>query len=107
MLREFKDEKGTDWLVWDVYPTNDGDRMADAPSVFPHREFSDGWLCFESKYEKRRVTPVPVGWEEFSEARLSELCASAGYASAAGSRASVRASREMQSVRDADGEARR
>jgi len=106
MLREFKDEKGTDWLVWDVYPTNDGERMADGPSVFPHREFADGWLCFESKWEKRRVTPVPVGWDQFSDARLGELCSSAGYVSAAGSRASVRVSREIPRMHDADGEAR-
>ncbi len=106
MLREFKDRKGTEWLVWDVYPTTDGDRMADPASVFPHKEFADGWLCFESKWEKRRVTPVPVGWDKWSEERLDDLCAGAGYVSQNGKSAAYRPSREMPGVRQADTESR-
>jgi hypothetical protein len=34
-------------------------------------EFSNGWLCFESEGEKRRLAPVPEGWEEAGPDRLS------------------------------------
>jgi hypothetical protein len=105
MLREFKDRNGTDWLVWDVYPTAEGERMADPGSVFPHREFAEGWLCFESKTEKRRVTPVPIGWHDWSDDQLNDLCAGAGYVSQSGQRS--RASREVPKLRDSDSEARR
>jgi hypothetical protein len=33
-----------------------------------------GWLAFESSTgEKRRLTPVPDGWEEFPNAKL-DVC---------------------------------
>jgi len=34
-------------------------------------EYSDGWLCFESEGEKRRLAPVPNGWDEAGPDRLS------------------------------------
>jgi hypothetical protein len=34
-------------------------------------EFSQGWLCFESEGEKKRLAPVPVGWQEAGPDRLS------------------------------------
>lgn len=86
MLREFKDSKGVDWLVWDVYPTGrsiDTGGLA-AGAAFPSRELADGWLCFESASEKRRVTPIPHGWEELPPPRLEELCRNAGYVSRGG-----------------------
>ncbi len=32
-----------------------------------------GWLCFERGEEKRRLSPIPRGWEAVSEAELEEL----------------------------------
>ena len=34
-------------------------------------EFSQGWLCFESEGDKRRLAPVPEGWNEAGPDRLS------------------------------------
>jgi hypothetical protein len=34
-------------------------------------EYSGGWLCFESEGEKRRLAPVPNGWDEAGPDRLS------------------------------------
>jgi hypothetical protein len=34
-------------------------------------EYSQGWLCFESEGEKRRLAPVPAGWQEAGPDRLS------------------------------------
>ena len=91
MLREFKDTKGVEWLVWDVFPSAGAgeQRISDPGAAFPHRELADGWLCFESGSEKRRVAPIPPGWEQFTPAQLESLCRSAGYISRPGVRDSA------------------
>lgn len=33
-----------------------------------------GWLCFESTAEKRRLAPVPIGWDELADHDLERLC---------------------------------
>ena len=32
-----------------------------------------GWLCFERGDEKRRLTPIPRGWDEVPETELEAL----------------------------------
>lgn len=34
-------------------------------------EYSGGWLCFESEGEKRRLAPVPPGWDEAGPDRMA------------------------------------
>lgn len=34
-------------------------------------EYSSGWLCFESEGEKRRLAPVPPGWDEAGPDRMA------------------------------------
>ena len=36
-------------------------------------QFGNGWLCFESDVSKRRLTPVPARWAEFSDRELVGL----------------------------------
>jgi hypothetical protein len=96
--RTFLDSKGKRWEVWLVTPAAAERRKADrraatagaegfasserrrtpdrrkAPfrrSVAVASEYSQGWLCFESEGEKRRLAPVPPGWEEAGPDRLS------------------------------------
>jgi hypothetical protein len=80
MLREFVDPKGVNWKVWDVWPS---ERLASGAlmpvSTFPSLTQADGWLCFESANEKRRLSPIPPGWETCDCAILSDLCERAGY----------------------------
>lgn len=52
-LREFTDESGRAWCAWETRPTS--------AQIRP--EFADGWLTFESGTEKRRLAPVPDGWD--------------------------------------------
>jgi hypothetical protein len=40
-------------------------------------EWADGWLCFKSRAEKRRLAPVPDGWTEMADADLERLCQAA------------------------------
>ena len=96
--RTFHDSTGKRWEVWLVTPAAAERRKADrraassgsgyagnperrhtperrrSPflrSVAVASEFSDGWLCFESQGEKKRLAPVPVGWQEAGPDRLS------------------------------------
>jgi hypothetical protein len=36
--------------------------------------FANGWLCFESTETKRRLAPIPTGWEFGTDESLEELC---------------------------------
>lgn len=86
MLREFTDNAGTPWKVWDVYPsgrasTQGAARGAGAENVvFVGRDLSDGWLCFESSNEKRRLAPIPPEWEICESPLLEAFCKRAGVA---------------------------
>jgi hypothetical protein len=99
MLRNFRDRKGVDWLVWDVFPDARGAqaRPAEAIDVFPHPDLAEGWLCFESRSEKRRVTPIPPDWHAWPAERLEELLDGAGYISRPGQRPSAAIGRSEQS----------
>ena len=88
MLREFTDAAGKTWRVWDVYPSTKSKSSMGGPSAedaaqliaaFPHRDLSEGWLCFECGSEKRRLAPIPPEWEIGAAALLEELCRRAGY----------------------------
>ena len=37
-------------------------------------EFAYGWLCFETNGEKRRLAPVPEGWETADEETIERWC---------------------------------
>ena len=71
-VREFTDNWGTEWRVWDVTPevmhpiTRSEDYM---------KKLQDGWLAFESASEKRRLpAPYPAEWTGYDLKRLEELC---------------------------------
>ena len=86
MLREFTDKSGATWRVWDVYPTTRASAQWAGANVdaraahFPTHEMADGWLCFESGSEKRRLAPIPPDWETCEACVLEELCSKARYA---------------------------
>ena len=37
-------------------------------------EFAYGWLCFETEGEKRRLAPVPEGWERADDETIEQWC---------------------------------
>ncbi len=90
--RQFTDSHGISWEVWNVDPQNAERRLGPAdrrrerrgpdrrqrqplePRIRVSRpEFSLGWLTFEAKHEKRRLSPVPDGWERLDAAGLERL----------------------------------
>lgn len=40
-------------------------------------EFAAGWLCFECVNEKRRLAPVPEGWERVDDDTIEQWCCAA------------------------------
>ena len=91
----FKDSRGVVWEVWDVEPSRAERRQDLLPGVPPYAgperrrgsdgtprvrlsgEYTHGWLTFESPTEKRRLAPIPEGWERLDEAGLEGLLAQA------------------------------
>jgi hypothetical protein len=58
-LRSLIDSKGRGWRVWDVTPRSGYHDEAD--TLTPG--LGGGWVCFEHGEEKRRLSPIPEGWE--------------------------------------------
>ena len=97
--RTFVDNDGTYWQVWDSQPSKferrmsaDDRRRLKLPWNGPERRsgvdrrttsqrritlsqgYGRGWLTFESLEEKRRLVPIPSGWEHASNTELRALC---------------------------------
>lgn len=88
--REFRDERGRLWEVWDVIPERRDrrsgiDRRKHARETFDRRklrvlsavitgDLAKGWLVFSSVAERRRYTPVPERWIDASDSELMRMC---------------------------------
>ena len=66
--REFTDGGGVSWRAWDTYPGS-------AANVRPG--FERGWLGFECESERRRLAPVPDGWDAATDDELRAMLADA------------------------------
>lgn len=58
---------GIEWTAWDVVPAAPSRLRLTGSSA----AMQQGWLCFESSGEKRRVAPVPAGWAGWSDEELA------------------------------------
>jgi hypothetical protein len=67
MLRGFTDSTGVEWRVWEVFPNQAGTNTTNTEfltrSSLKDTVYADGWLCFESGDQKRRLAPIPIGWQ--------------------------------------------
>ncbi len=79
--REVRDDQNRVWEVWEVRPAAIERRQAEDRRRFP-REFADrrssdfqlrllggmreGWLTFQCGNERRRLSPIPEGWNHLS-----------------------------------------
>ena len=97
-LRTFEDSQGASCSVWNVTPfaaqegerrTTERRRAVMAVYAGPERRagrdrrvrtpglltpgLESGWLCFESGSEKRRLSPIPPGWEQAPDEELESL----------------------------------
>jgi hypothetical protein len=95
--RTFNDDAARLWNAWDVVPTWGERRQRerrDEPGLPPaallerrrmerrrHKgirialppRMAHGWIAFECGEERRRLAPIPPGWEHLSEAELRAL----------------------------------
>ncbi len=89
--RAFTDVLGNRWVVWEVYPrllerrlmrerrslrrgTTDRRHEPVGRATLP-RQILGGWLAFQSSHERRRVLPVPDGWDALDDRELRALLA--------------------------------
>jgi hypothetical protein len=72
-MRQIRDAAGVEWMVYEVNPVLSEWRAADS---LPDG-YRNGWLCFESPTEKRRLLPLPAGWQELPPEQLSALLVNA------------------------------
>ncbi|HEX8360416.1 MAG TPA: hypothetical protein VF613_09925 [Longimicrobium sp.] len=97
-LRTFQDSQGAPCSVWNVTPfaaqegeRRNAERRAATAAVYagPERRagkdrrvrtpglmtpgLESGWLCFESGSEKRRLSPIPPGWDQAPDDELESL----------------------------------
>jgi hypothetical protein len=63
-----------EWTVWDVFPTFDARMRMTGESA---DLLVQGWLVFECELEKRRLGPVPEGWDALPDQELGKLLESA------------------------------
>jgi hypothetical protein len=66
--RYFTDSRGVWWDVFAVYP-----EVRMPPHTQLRGTFQQGWLCFDSGTEKRRLSPIPEDWRTISKADLEKL----------------------------------
>ena len=69
--REYTDSSGVIWKVWNTAPV---------PGAVLSSVMRDGWLTFECDGDRRRLAPVPDGWEHLSAEELHRLCRAASQA---------------------------
>lgn len=75
-LREFTDESGREWRVWDVQPESLHPTTRAEDYL---RDYLEGWLTFETVdgTAKRRIHPIPRGWDAASTDGLRALLGAA------------------------------
>jgi hypothetical protein len=83
-VRDFLDADGVSWRVWPVTPEALQPKTAAEDYL---GDYGEGWLCFESIAERRRLARYPADWENLSD---QELCALLGAAAIVPARRSPR-----------------
>jgi hypothetical protein len=66
--RILRDRRGVRWDVFAVYT----DALS-AARWHLKPPYSEGWLCFDSVAERRRLAPIPVQWYRLGNAQLEAL----------------------------------
>lgn len=73
-LREFVDRAGVSWRVWSVAIDQVYSKTARLDFLGP---LQDGWLCFESAHERRRLVKYPEHWHRMTGDELISLLSQA------------------------------
>jgi hypothetical protein len=68
-ILSFTDSHGVAWRVWETLPG--------IGVVSVDGRLTGGWLTFDSQSERRRLVPIPRGWENAGAAALEAMCGDA------------------------------
>lgn len=68
-VRDFVDENGVKWRVWPVLRSSIPRTAAEDFLG----DYGEGWLCFESPQERRRLARFPEDWDRMSNEDLQKL----------------------------------
>ena len=87
--RTFHDPRGREWEAWEVHPATVEHRLAaerrkaerakldrrrrKENRIVVDPELTSGWLAFQTRDERRRIAPIPEGWEGLSDTELAQL----------------------------------
>ena len=79
--RTFLDDDARLWNAWDVIPAWGERRTAERRERRRYRglrialppRLAHGWVAFEHADERRRVAPIPEGWDQLPEGALRDL----------------------------------
>ena len=63
-MRDFEDQNGTRWTVWDTVPAN---------TIGLDGEYRRGWLTFDNGADRCRFAPIPPDWVDLPAERLTLL----------------------------------
>jgi hypothetical protein len=69
-VRDFVDANGVNWKVWPVTPESLQPRTAAEDYL---GDYGEGWLCFESQVERRRLARYPTDWDALNDEQLCSL----------------------------------
>ena len=88
--RQIRDDADCVWDVWEVNPGAVArkvteERRAQVAGSTPRKamqivvadDLREGWLAFQCETERRRISPVPLGWEAMTDDELLTLLARA------------------------------
>ena len=73
-VRDVVAEDGVSWKVWAVMASAIHPKTAAEDYL---GEYSEGWLCFESPTERRRLARFPQDWDRLPDKELLRLVKSA------------------------------
>lgn len=75
MERRSVERRGTATTEWNGIERRVGERRKlERTRLVLDNGLGSGWLVFESRSEKRRLTPIPRDWEKSTESELRFLC---------------------------------
>ena len=70
---------GVHWDIYEVVAPMEPRRPSTplVAAMTGQQTIMDAWLCFESAYEKRRLRPIPEGWDDATDETLADMLATA------------------------------
>ena len=69
-VRDIVDERGVKWRVWAVQRSSIHPKTAAEDFL---GDYGEGWLCFESTNERRRLARFPQDWDKMADKALCGL----------------------------------